>query len=1027
MAFKRTSGRRVFTQPNGMPDLSGFAKAGQIMSEIGQMTYNISSDIRKTKLNKLILEAESQGRTAGATYDEENNLVPLTNLDISKDIEDQVFGSSDKEALRLAYKNAAIKTYASSVKSSAKAYAENLLLENLDDPDSIRGGLAGYLEGVADDEEVAGYVKPLVVHEFVIAENKAKANLKIKQDKITEKENLSNVSDNVNKLSTIINKGPSPDDVGSVGQNKMISELMEDIEGSFDALKTIGYDEVDIEEIRDQNDSFLAQSAMQSHVTKFYEASGFSEAETLEEIYRISDSMASMSESSTAEVQTAMSNELIKLKKAHTAKVSEETTERQQNFEDAQLAIAIGGLTDRNAVLSLDVDNDQKVSLLSKLSTVQTGIITQKKAVQTAIDDLNKERFDLLMLPFKDEFGDPKEREANSIIIESMFVNKQIDAVQYDQYTQKSNDIVKKDIKGRANANWALIDSQLSGPPIIEVSTLKNEIIPKIRKNGLIGTDSTLGQKTETEVQNIIETYETRRKRYLEENRKISSAISRRKNGDFTNPQDAKLIAEQKAFKLQADDEGNTLYHSDPVIQEQNMERAVQFTLLYNVLHPEVESSLKGLGSVGDNIEAFNTKLKLFDSIFTSISNGSYKKGQTDFRMGDLNAIALLESQGIDVNEYQSAKMEGFVKFKEMKGIKESDNADRITRNIASQFGSVREGIEANFSEAMAGSGYIEWLGRIAFGGNDLDTQMDKIIDNLRASVPSRLINSGEVDDAIIGDERLYQMIENSVMRQFATKKLPVNPENMQNAIRRAVALDIGSTMGISVDSEGAPYWSASPWYKKASESIGDSLNLVPESVSDIVFQDAKFKALNLPGGGLFSERVRGLLEEDGVLTLEPNILSGKSQTYRLIVSDPDNPFESYTVLPSYNFDWSTSVGNAVSQAAQKRIKNSTLRDFISNSWGIGDFANKSFVNKQIENILGDLKNDAGLIGVGEPEGWTGLMEVLQSISSDINPFYDKFTDQTYDVGDVKILRDYMNGNYATNEEYLKALDEYYE
>jgi len=1033
MAFQRTKGRSVYTQPTGMPDLSGFKRAAQMMGEVGKMTYNLGTELREQNLNSLILEAEAEGRTAGATYDADNNLVPLTNLNVSSAIEKRAIGEKEKETLKQYYRKAAMQTYMSSVQNDAEKFAKGLLAEFPNDPDKIRGGLAGYLEGFGDDEEILSYIKPIVVSEFVSVESTANAQQILDQRKATETQNLQAINGDVSKLSVLINKGPAPEDEGSVGQNKMISELLQSIEGKFEALQTIGYDDNKIQGLRDTIDATLTQRAMESHISKFYEANDYSEVKTLEEIQRISQTIP-LSEldgdkSVRSEVEVAMSNQLTKLKEIRTAQISEDTKRQKDNFEDAALGILLyPEAYTLESIMNLDVGNDQMKTLVTSLNTVHSAIGDKKKAAHKQIEEDVKENFEMAMLPFYDDFSTQEARIKASETITAMLPF--LKASERKEFVTKLNEWVKKPIKENAISTWAELDL-VAQNELIETSVLVSKI-DELRENGLVGNDKTLGQKTEEEVVNIIQAHDSKRKTFIEKQEKIADARNRRLHGDFSNKDDATILAEEFAWELKKDPEGNTIYHQDEYVREENLSKAIKFTLAYNVLHPDVENALKGLGSIGDNEDAFKTKVQLFDVLFSSVRNGSYKKGQTDFKMGELLTISLFDSQGINVHEYQTAKEFGFVKFREMKAISESDNAQRITRNLENEFGSLRQGIQENYYEAINSAGWRDLLKISLFGADNQSEELDFLMSSLADSVPPGLIVNGDASDAIIADERLFQMIESSVMKQFATKNLPVSKESLQFAIKYAIAKDIGKNIGINVDSQGQAYWTTSPWYNKAVESIGDSIELVKAhnrstTVADIVFQDVKFKAMNIPGGGaLMNNRLRELLEGDGVISLEPNLISGQSQSYRAVVSNPDDRFESYTILPDYRFNWGTSVGNAAYLAAEKRVRNSTIRNFIANAPVFGQFANQAFINRQITNIIGDLKNDAGIIGADEPENWTGLMETFQSIMQDWNPFWDETTDQTYDVGDVKVLRDFMSGDFGKGD-YIKKLDEYYE
>ena len=137
MAFRKTKGRGVFAQPTGTPDLSGYKSLADSYNSIADVVFNIGTDIRTEKLNDLIIEAEKEGATAGSTYDAEGNLVPLTDLSISKNIESQVIGRREKKELKKAYTDSAIKTYTSNISNEAYLAAQDLLSNNPNDPQAI--------------------------------------------------------------------------------------------------------------------------------------------------------------------------------------------------------------------------------------------------------------------------------------------------------------------------------------------------------------------------------------------------------------------------------------------------------------------------------------------------------------------------------------------------------------------------------------------------------------------------------------------------------------------------------------------------------------------------------------------------------------------------------------------------------------------------------------------------------------------------------------------------------------------------
>ena len=54
------------------------------------------------------------------------------------------------------------------------------------------------------------------------------------------------------------------------------------------------------------------------------------------------------------------------------------------------------------------------------------------------------------------------------------------------------------------------------------------------------------------------------------------------------------------------------------------------------------------------------------------------------------------------------------------------------------------------------------------------------------------------------------------------------------------------------------------------------------------------------------------------------------------------------------------------------------------------------------------------------------MLEIMQSVNNFVNPFYDSSVDEKYDVGDVKLLRAFLRGDF-TDTEFASELEKYYE
>ena len=103
----------------------------------------------------------------------------------------------------------------------------------------------------------------------------------------------------------------------------------------------------------------------------------------------------------------------------------------------------------------------------------------------------------------------------------------------------------------------------------------------------------------------------------------------------------------------------------------------------------------------------------------------------------------------------------GFKKYQITQTIKESDNADRFTRNIDAQYGSLTEAIRKNFHEATAGSWFFEHIVNNIVPFYDTDNaEVLSMMDKLRTNIPDSKVVTGDLEDAFIGDERLLRAVE---------------------------------------------------------------------------------------------------------------------------------------------------------------------------------------------------------------------------------------------------------------------------
>ena len=120
------------------------------------------------------------------------------------------------------------------------------------------------------DDEVKNIVMPNIVAQFQTQESKANANLILQQKQIKEKIHLENIADLTGRISTLAAKGPGNNPAAGVGMQKMMDELQQELKGSYEALKSIGYDKTQISDIQEGVNQTVAERVAESHIERLY-------------------------------------------------------------------------------------------------------------------------------------------------------------------------------------------------------------------------------------------------------------------------------------------------------------------------------------------------------------------------------------------------------------------------------------------------------------------------------------------------------------------------------------------------------------------------------------------------------------------------------------------------------------------------------------------------------------------------------------------------------------------------------------
>ena len=1023
MAFKKTQDR-IRVQPTGLPDFSGYSNAARQYENISDLAFGVGAKMREQKVNDLILEAESAGRTAGATYDSDNNLVPLTNLDLDKAIEDQVFSESEKNQLRQAYRNAALSTYAATVSLDAKAVAENAYNNSPNDPNGVRGALEGYMESLDMDDEVKNFVMPNIVAQFQTQESKANANLILQQKKVKEKIHLENIADLTGRIATLAAKGPGTNPAAGAGMQKMMDELQQELKGSYEALESIGYDETQISDIQEGVNQTVAERVSEAHIERLYysanESGGNGFSQSLMEIEKIRTEFEPDPNIDQDQVAQGMTNHLQRLVNIQSAADAERSKIQTHNYKLMQFGVELGTVT-RQDIMGADLDKGQKTSLLQALSNKNAMVQNQINAADSAFEAVNKDKFDRHMAFIENPASTSPDNVQNSISeVRGMIESGYVSGTDMGKYFKAITALGKEQLEAAGDGAMAQIEFMMGPSQSYAYDEQYFRGMTKdLVERGFIGTGPG-ARMTKTQWESKLNSYAEAKDKFERDAGKLFLARAAVKSS-FASEEDRRLVQDAFSAELVPDINGNIFTHMDPDVRDQNFEKAVRFAMAYNIMPRELAQSLADLESSAMlGKEQFDAKVQLFFKIHDSLISGSASGGTTDLAMPPMIAKKILKDSGINVYDYEVARTFGHTLYRDTISAKGSDtiSAERVLRGLDPRFGSLSEAIRANFTAALEKDGSAFLLNNIGIRTPNAEEQ--QLIRRLRADRPGApgvvgtLLFGDGVDDAYIGDERILRAVEGLVMRSYASKGNLVSQgeKGLKIAIRDAVMRlaedgNGNALIGLSVDSDGQPYWTMYPWYQQAKQSIGSAIDVAAgeKTVSGMVFDDIRDKFLS--GDYALPEETRRLLQEDGVIFLEPNALTRDYQTYMVKVMDPETDMV-YSVASDYRYNFLTSKDFPAYVMAVDTVKNDAVKSFIANLPLMKPVVINS-VKAEIDEQWANYKDP-------------GVMNNLLTMIAENNPFFryertDKFVDFGYqgpirsvDEADMAVLVAFMRG-----------------
>ena len=397
MAFRKTSGRSSFVQPTGIPDFSGFKAAASAYEDAANTAYNIGLEGRKREFNGLIRQAEIDGKTAGVTYDEQGNLVPLTNFDYAKASE--TYSENDQKQILRTYRKAAIQSYVNASVNDINDAATQSLIANPDDPEKIRSAGSGYLAGLQDlDEEIYTALAPKVDAAFKKVANQALAQQRDNSIKLAVAESEKALKANSTELAVLAAKGvDNVNPASAAGIQKRVNDILEEQEEIYDTLRANEVPESRIERLKDIQSTVISTRVAQASIERSFANNG--EAQTysmIQQIYRESQLNPDIDAD---QVRNAMVQSVTMMSQIQEAKTKEEKQVRASIFNDYRLSINAENLDIREEMSNPnsafhDLDPGQQANLLLESGGRQSSIKNEEEARLEAFHKNNKVTYD---------------------------------------------------------------------------------------------------------------------------------------------------------------------------------------------------------------------------------------------------------------------------------------------------------------------------------------------------------------------------------------------------------------------------------------------------------------------------------------------------------------------------------------------------------------------------------------------------------------------------------------------------------
>lgn len=940
MAFKPTSGRSVFTQPTGTPDLSGFKNAAAQYQSLSKMAFNIGTDIRTSQYNDAIRQAEIDGKTSGVKYEKDENgqwkLQPLINFDYAKAT--SMYSKGEQEGVLRAYREAAIGSYVSAAVNDISNAANQALEANKSNPDGVRGAFDGYLKGMSNlDPEIFAHLAPKAEAAFMEAENRALAQQQKDVEAQSRVDLGTHFKTNIKELGNLYAVGPVEDDDTAVeGFEMRVQELLDENEKLLENLEVMNETPEAIQAYRDMQTNHIAQRIGSAHIERVWTSSGGNMEQTLIAIEGIVEQAEDNPDSqidaeSLRTVLTSKANNLNDIEKAQKAEASEN---RENIYQDYMFRVYVKGediskqLQDPNSPI-YQLEGGQIGSLLSVSKAERESYINEQYADNFGI---LKSWQSVINTPFEQGLGEKFDN------IYQMYKHGALDLERFiaarDSYSQYLDE---KFVAPNARAAGVSLIRELGNDSSYAFSPDHfRAIMPDLIKRGVIGSGRGASYKDVQAYEKSISDYAKRYKKFITELAEGKNALALARAGVEISSTELesmhKVTSNYRAILPNGQAVATNFVTEDEVLFQASVDAADRYANETNgYLLPEAKRIFEGART---NENLADRSVRIMGQIVDGMARQSGLPIDTElnhffdvngFSEDDRAFFQLANKIGI---ENAQAAYEGFRDIDINKGIQRLVG-NRVDGKM------LDKAVDDEFDKAFAGAvtGHDWW----SLFNPKISPERQAM---LREFADSAGLSMGDLSTAIIRDSVVREGLKGIWLQRWEASKGQGNPVE----IMRSAMQSIGKRFGYEEDTAtGQIYLVERPILHFAQATVpGRTLNdgtVIPSvqlSQSMIVEDVVKKYLQSGPEGALrnevVDEAVRMALDPNNLnasdVTFHPNSNFGGVQTYTVIVTDHNGI--PYTIANNYSYDFNTSIQNPYFQKVMDTMKSSKVKEFYS-------------------------------------------------------------------------------------------------